>query len=414
MSRPAGEVNRPSAFSEAATAETKASSSCRPLVVVLQRTNRKAEPETHLEFSRPFARCHILVHGIDLGILGELAPGGFHYGMTCLVEFEPHSLWNEASLTITAEALKKGIKTEYHVFQHTPREVRSALKEMGVDIERYEARGIFRIMDTYTSTTPLAGSGEGRAEPLLSGRVPDAQKWADAIRQKMKSGFEPEEKRWLHIDDNEAVLLQFSDEEYIVNGWRTTFVPMAKARELLILHALVTGVASDAFYRKREALADAVIDIKTLEEGRRLEHYIRLRALRGVKFDSSWRRIELFGNNRVRLSAGKQVFGFQSAESERIFNYLLKSFISDHFIEKHSTESSGWRSLVEIAQGIGVGKTSLYSVDGSTSLRELSRKGVVERKVLHRQRGRGGRVSKTRIAYERGFVKEYVDRYIQR
>jgi len=46
-------------------------------------------------------------------------------------------------------------------------------------------------------------------------------------------------------------------------------------------------------------------------------------------------------------------------------------------------------------------------------LRELTRKGVVERKVLHGQRGRGGSISKTRIAYEKGFVKEYVDRYMQ-
>ena len=361
----------------------------------------------------PEVRCHILVKGLDLEILGELAPGAFHYGMTCLVEFEPHSLWQEVSLTITAEALKKGIKTEYHVFQHTPGEVRSALKEMGVDVERYEARGIFRIMDTYTPTTPLLESGEGRAEPLLSGRIPDARKWAETIRQKMRSGFEDEEKRWLHVDDNEAILLQFSDEDYVVNGWRTTFVPMAKARELLILHALATGVASDSFYRKREALADAVIDIKAVEEGRKLEHYVRVRTLRGVKSDSSWRRIELFGNNRVRLSSGRQVFGFQNAESERIFDYLLKSFVTDHFVEQRSTESSGWRSLVEIAQGIGAPTTSLYSTDGSASLKELIRKGVVERKIFHKQRGRGGRVSRLRIAYERGFVKEYVDRYTQ-
>jgi len=403
-------VNGSSCFSEG-SAKTKASSSCGPLLVVLNRINVEAEPETHLEFSLP--HCHILVQGIDLEILGELAPGGFHYGMTCLVEFEPHSLWQEASLTITAEALKKGIKTEYHIFQHTPSEVRSALKKMGVDVEKCESRGTFRIMDTYTPTTPLVESREGRAEPLLSGRIPNARKWADTIRRKMKIGFEEDEKRWLHIDDNEAVLLQFSDEEYIVNGWRTTFIPMAKARELLTLHALVTGVASDSFYRKREALADAVIDIKAVEEGRKLEHYIRLRVLRGVSFDSSWRRIELFGNYMVRLSSGKQVFGFHSPESERIFNYLLKSFITDHIVEEHSTESSGWRSLVEIAQGIGAHKTSLYSAEGSAFLRELNKRGVIEQKVFHNQRGRGGRVSRTRIAYEKGFVKEYVDRYMR-
>ena len=370
--------------------------------------------ETHLESNGSPFRCHLLKQGLDLEILGELAPGAFHYGMTCLVEYEPHSLWYEASLTITAEALRHAVKTEYHVFQHTPNEVRSALKEMGVDLERYERKGSFRIVDTYTPTTPLKGPAEGRADPLLSGKTPDASGWAEAIRAMMKRGFEEEEKRWHHVDDNEAVLLQFSDEDYIVNGYRTTFVPMTKARELLALHALVTGVTSDSFYRKREALSDAVIDIKAVEEGGKLEHYIRLRALRGTKFDSSWRRIELFEKNRVRLSSGRQVFGFTSDESEKVFSYLLKSFIDDHYKEKQAVESSGWRSFVEIAQGIGAPKTSLYSADGTASFRELARKGVIERKILAGQRGRGGRVTRTRIAYQKGFVKEFVDRYMQR
>jgi hypothetical protein len=82
----------------------------------------------------------------------------------------------------------------------------------------------------------------------------------------MESGFAEEEKRWLHIDDNEGILLQFNDEEYVTKGWRTTFLPMAKSRDLLTLHAFVTGVASESFFKKREAAADAIIDIKTEEK----------------------------------------------------------------------------------------------------------------------------------------------------
>ena len=389
--------------------------SCVPLLIFVRRENTEAPEkalQTYLGTRERIVRCHILSKGVDLEILGELAPGAFHYGMTCLVEFEPHTLWHEMSLTIAAEALKRGIRTEYHVFQYTPQEVRTSLQELGVGVDAFERRGIFRIMDTYTPTTPLKEPSVGRAEPLLSGRIPDARKWAEAIRGRMKTGFEDEEKRWLHIDDNEAVLLQFSDEEYVINGYRTTFVPMTKARDLLVLHALLTGVASDSFYRKRESMVDAVIDIKAVEEGRKLEHYIRIRALRGRKFDSSWRRIELFEQNRVRLSSGRQVFGFENEGSERIFDYLLKSFVDDHIANKEPPDAAGWRSQVEIAEGTGAAKTSLYSAEGQARLRELIRKGVVERRVQSKQRGRGGRVSRFRIAYERAFVKEYVDRYV--
>ena len=385
---------------------------CAPLLVLLQRASRARRK--HLELGNPELACHFLVKGVDLEILGELAPGAFHYGMTCLVEFEPHSLWYEISLTIAAGALKSGVKTEYHVFQHSPQEVRRSLMELGLEVEKFEAKGSFRVMDTYTPTTPLRGVPEGRTEPMLSGSIPDAERWGKTIREKLERGFDDEEKRWLHIDDNEAVLLQFSDEEYVVDGWRTTFIPMAKARELLVVHALLMGVASDAFYRKRESVADAIVDIKSVEEGRKLQHYIRLRALRGTKFDSSWRKIELFEQNRVGLSSGREVFGFQSEVAEKIFTYLLKSFVDDHLVGKYAVESSGWRSLVEIAEGVGLSKTSLYSDYGTTSMRELARKGVVERKTVLGQRGRGGRVARTRIAYGKPFVREYVDRYLQK
>lgn len=381
-------------------------------MVLRQKSQKDDEAQqTYLGPSEPRVRCHILSEGVDLEILGELAPGAFHYGMTCLVEFEPHSLWYEVSLTIAAEALNHGIKTEYHVFQHTPNEIRTALKQMALDVDNYEQRNSFRIMDSYTPTTPLKASSEGRAEPLLSGRNPDLQQWSKAIREKMEDGFEEEEKRWLHIDDNEAILLQFNDEEYIVKGWRTTFVPMAKSRELLTLHAFVTGIASASFYNKREAAADAIIDLKTREERGKLEHYIRLRALRGTKFDSSWRRIELFDTNRVRLTSGRQVFGFESDEAEKIFDYLLKSFVNDYYGKKSPIDSSGWRSMVEIAKNIGARSTSLYSPRSSILLRDLIKRGAVERKFFSKERGRGGSIARIRIAYQDESVREFVDRY---
>jgi adenylate cyclase len=246
-----------------------------------------------------------LTDSVDLEFFEKLAPGCFTYGMTCVVEFEPHSMWPEVSLAIAKQALGRRLKTEYHVFQHTPTEIRLKLEQMGVEVEKIEREGLFRVMDSYTPTTPLTSPQDGRRESLLSGKTPDAGQWARAIQDKMKTGFEEEERRWLHIDDNETVLLEFSNEESMMNGWRTTFVPMAKARELLIMHALVKGVASDSFYRKTEAMADAVIDISAEEEGGRLENYIRLRVLRGMRFDSSWHRIELTSSGDVAVEAAR-------------------------------------------------------------------------------------------------------------
>jgi KaiC/GvpD/RAD55 family RecA-like ATPase len=352
-----------------------------------------------------------LSKGLDIAILGELAPGAFHYGMTCLVEFEPHSLWHEISLTIASEALKQGIKTEYHVFEHTPQDIRTALKDMNLDVEEFEARNTFRIMDSYTPTTPLKPTTEGKSEPMLSGRNPDLPQWIRAIRERMESGFPEEEKRWLHIDDNEGILLQFNDEDYVTKGWRTTFVPMAKSRDLLTLHAFVSGVASETFFKKREAAADAIIDIKTEEKRGKLEHFIRLRALRGARFDSSWRRIELHETNRVRLLSGRDAFVFENDEAQRVFDYLLKEFVDDYYGTKLPMDSSGWRSLVEIARNMGARTTLFYSTKYSMLFRDLIKRNMIERKFFSKERGRGGSVARLRIAYQNDSVREMLERY---
>lgn len=66
-------------------------------------------------------------------------------------------------------------------------------------------------------------------------------------------GLAESEKKWLHIDDNEATILQYKDEDFVINRWRTVFLPIAAERELLTLHAVAVGVASEEFYKKREA-----------------------------------------------------------------------------------------------------------------------------------------------------------------
>jgi len=240
-----------------------------------------------------------------LPILSDLMPGGFRYGLNLVVEFEPDSLWYETSLTIATSGLKSGARIDYHTFQHIPTEVVEALTRYGLDVEKLEQEGNLRILDTYTATT-----GVGVPEKPKVGRPPYQMQsaklsdWSISAAQDMKSPREvPEpEKRRLHIDDNTSVLLQYNSEKEMIDTWRTRFIPLARAREDIMIHSLVAGVYSDTFYKQFESLCDGIIDFRSQEIGGEIEHNVRIRAMRSRTFDSRSRRLRLLDTGEVVLA----------------------------------------------------------------------------------------------------------------
>jgi KaiC/GvpD/RAD55 family RecA-like ATPase len=244
---------------------------------------------------------------LTLPIFDGVVPGGFPYGSSYLVEFQPDSLWHETSLTIAAQALSYGLKTEYHTFMHLPQDIREALARFGPNLKRLEEDGIFRIMDTYTRAAGLGLVGE----PVVGGISFEIHKpslledlTADMVRM-VKEGVPAADKGWLHVDDDATVLNRYREEEEIIDMWRTRIVPWLKARELVLFHSLLTGIASDSFYRQFETMCDGIIDFRSIEEEERVEHYFRVRTMRGKAPDSRWQHLVLLSNGEVKLDAGR-------------------------------------------------------------------------------------------------------------
>jgi KaiC/GvpD/RAD55 family RecA-like ATPase len=249
----------------------------------------------------------ILPDNLYVPILNELAPNGFFYGGHYIVEFDPDSLWYETSLTIAALALKQGIKTEYHVFQHFPSESIEVFSKLGVDAKKLEKEGLLSMWDSYTQTLQYETEKEKhRAEQnqwLSTHDKPiDVVKSAAAWAERARAGYSEQHKRWLHIDDNTGIILQYNDEKDMIDAWRTGALPYGiRARETPHFLAFVKGAASDVFYTKFEALCDGIIDLKAQEEGNQIENYIRVRMLRGKTFNSHWHRLQLDSRGEVRL-----------------------------------------------------------------------------------------------------------------
>lgn len=241
---------------------------------------------------------NFLSNALSISIIKELVPGEIDYGTTLLVEFDPLSLWQEASLTIATRALRQGTRTEYHVFKRSPKEVTGDFTRLGMNVKQLEEEGKLRFHDDYTAQTGL-GSGFPGYPAEKSMKITDRS--LEALKA-LKGPFSEAEKRWLHIDDDTSVLLQYNKEEECIDFWRTRLIPAFKALETVVLWGFLTGTASDSFYRKLESLCDGIVRFKSEESGDQIEQYVRLTAMRNKQYDSRWHQLRLLDNGEVALN----------------------------------------------------------------------------------------------------------------
>lgn len=237
---------------------------------------------------------------LEVPLLSEMDPGGFAYGRNYLVEFDPHSLWYEASLTIASRSLKHGMKTDYHTFTHIPSEIRDGLTRLGLNVRKLEDDGTLRIIDSFTCTTLLK-----REEATKSAVIQTMEKslslkdWERDDAETLKDAAPEAEKKRLHIDDDTSTIVSYNDEKSFIDHWRTNAIPSSRIFEWSILHATVTGAHSENFYKQFESLCDGIIDFRSREENETIEQYARIRTLRGKTHDSRWRRLRLLDNGEV-------------------------------------------------------------------------------------------------------------------
>ena len=242
---------------------------------------------------------------VHVPIFSDLVPGGFTYGANYLVEFQPSSLWYETSLTIAAQALSSGGRTQYHTFMHIPLEVRQALQNLGSDLKKLEHEDKFRLIDSYTSLTGLPIQPEtadltGRRR--LSINDPSyLEHYTENIVTILEKGAPETDKRWLHIDDNTSIFNRYFKEQDVLNIFHTRVFQLTRILELSAFHSVVAGVWSESFYKQFEAQCDGVIDFKTEEDEGQLENLVRVRSIRGKSCDSRWRHLRIEANGEVAL-----------------------------------------------------------------------------------------------------------------
>jgi class 3 adenylate cyclase len=239
----------------------------------------------------------------EIPLLDGLARGAFGYGRIALIEFQPNSLWFETALTIASQALRAGVRTDFHTFQHPPVDARRAMAAQGIDVPKMEGDRLLRILDSYTLQTGL-GAPSSHEPYEFASRSLRMQDWKAATPGVLDR---PEEHRVLHIDENDSVLAQYNREAEILDFFRTRMFEGARRNEILFLHAFTTRTHSPRFYGAFESLADIVVDFESREERGHLAQRVRVRKVRDRAADVRWRAVHVLPDGAVALQAARPV-----------------------------------------------------------------------------------------------------------
>ena len=104
-------------------------------------------------------------------------------------------------------------------------------------------------------------------------------------------------------------------------------------------------------------------------------------------------------------------FEFKTEAARGAFNFLVAAFIEDYMRRRLPPEWSGWRTLMDIVKHGRMSRRMVYGDGGyhGRVISELERRGLVEIRIFPGERGRGGRIIKVRVFYEKEIVRRHVD-----
>ena len=107
-------------------------------------------------------------------------------------------------------------------------------------------------------------------------------------------------------------------------------------------------------------------------------------------------------------------FEFKTEAAKKTFDFLIYAFVEDYMHRKFSLEKSGWRTLPEIIKHGRISKFSVYGDNHKKGkvMPQLEKRGLIEIRVFPGERGRGGRIMKVRVCYEKEPVKHLIEQRI--
>ncbi len=229
-----------------------------------------------------------------LPLLKAVVPNGIKYSTYVIVEFDPQSIWYDTSLTLAAQAIRSGHKTDYHTFLSRPEEVEEKLSHLGLDVKKLEEEDLLRVIDSYTIQTGIGIPVKPKGTDQFLTDSLKISDWSIPTAKQIKAGWEPPEKYRLHVDDNTSVLMRYNSENEFIDYWRTRMIRgYARTRGGILVNAFASGVVSETFTKQIETICDGIIEFKVKERDDKVLQLFRIKAMHGMNYDSSWQELRM-------------------------------------------------------------------------------------------------------------------------
>ncbi len=241
-----------------------------------------------------------------ISLIEDLLKAPLPAGSSLLVEYDPTSVWYQASLSIAAGWLREGGVVTYSVATQPPENIRSQLGQLGVDVKQLEANDTLRVFDWYTATLGRKSNERLAFYSLKAADLsvlfakylmasPDTK---DTLPDSYPPSPSPE---WLRILDDASCLGRFNEEKSWVEFVRTRLIPISSLWKSTGIGGIIRGIHSEWAYKNLEAACDGVIDVKQDETTGEARNMIRIKSMRGVGFDSRWHQLKVGENFEVTV-----------------------------------------------------------------------------------------------------------------
>ncbi len=100
--------------------------------------------------------------------------------------------------------------------------------------------------------------------------------------------------------------------------------------------------------------------------------------------------------------------------SSKVLEFLSHEFTRDYTVRHLAPAHAGWRTFMEIVSSLKISRNRLYGDPRrgrqyGKEVEALMKAGLVEIRVFPGERGRGGNISKARLAYDNIAAQQFVE-----